>query len=65
MPLAKIGLAVPVTLVWKLVDIIGVGKTYELLFTGEAVGAETEAHLVRTQRFETQKGGGRLGLLDD
>ena len=45
MPLARIGLAVPVTLTWKLVDTIGSAKTNELLFTGEAVGAETAAHL--------------------
>ena len=45
MPLARIGLAVPVTLTWKLVDTIGAAKTNELLFTGEAVGAETAAHL--------------------
>jgi enoyl-CoA hydratase/carnithine racemase len=45
MPLARIGLAVPVTLTWKLVDTIGSGKTCELLFTGEAVGAETAAYL--------------------
>jgi enoyl-CoA hydratase/carnithine racemase len=45
MPLARIGLAVPVTLTWKLVDTIGAAKTSELLFTGEAVGAETAAHL--------------------
>ena len=44
MPLARIGLAVPVTLTWKLVDTIGAAKTNELLFTGEAVGAETAAH---------------------
>lgn len=41
MPLARIGLAVPVTLTWKLIDIVGVAKTNELLFTGEGVGAET------------------------
>jgi enoyl-CoA hydratase/carnithine racemase len=34
-----------VTLTWKLVDTIGAAKTNELLFTGEAVGAETAAHL--------------------
>src|SRR5947199_4031360 len=45
MPLARIGLAVPVTLTWKLVDTIGAAKTSELLFTGEAVGAETAATL--------------------
>ena len=45
MPLARIGLAVPVTLTWKLVDSIGAAKTNELLFTGEAVAAETAAHL--------------------
>lgn len=40
MPLARIGLAVPVTLTWKLVDAIGPAATYELLFTGDPVGAE-------------------------
>jgi enoyl-CoA hydratase/carnithine racemase len=45
MPLARIGLAVPVTLTWKLVDTIGAAKTCELLFTGEAVAAEAAAHL--------------------
>lgn len=50
MPLARIGLALPVTLTWKLVDIIGVAKTYELLFTGEAVGAETALKLGMANR---------------
>jgi len=45
MPLARIGLAVPVTLTWKLVDTIGAAKTSELLFTGEAVPAEAAVHL--------------------
>jgi len=45
MPLARIGLAVPVTLTWKLVDSIGAAKTNELLFTGEAVAAETACAL--------------------
>src|SRR5215831_9241101 len=45
MPLARIGLAVPVTLTWKLVDSIGAAKTNELLFTGEAVAAETASTL--------------------
>lgn len=40
MPLARIGIAVPVTLTWKLVDTIGAAATKELLFTGEALGAE-------------------------
>jgi len=40
MPLARLGLAVPVTLTWKLVDTIGSAATKELLFTGEAIGAE-------------------------
>jgi enoyl-CoA hydratase/carnithine racemase len=39
MPLARIGLAVPVTLTWKLIDTIGAGKTKEMLFTAEPVGA--------------------------
>src|SRR5581483_8001945 len=41
MPLARIGIAVPVGLTWKLVDAIGAGATKEMLFTGEPVGAET------------------------
>jgi enoyl-CoA hydratase/carnithine racemase len=45
MPLARIGLAVPVTLTWKLVDSIGAAKTNELLFTGEAIAAETACAL--------------------
>ncbi len=45
MPLARIGLAVPVTLTWKLVDMIGMAKTKELLFTGDAVGAEEAVRL--------------------
>src|SRR5439155_430922 len=40
MPLARIGIAVPVTLTWKLVDTIGAAATRELLFTGEALGAQ-------------------------
>jgi enoyl-CoA hydratase/carnithine racemase len=40
MPLARIGLAVPVTLTWKLVDTIGEAATKELLFTGDTVGAD-------------------------
>jgi len=40
MPLARIGIAVPVTLTWKLVETIGAAATKELLFTGEAIGAE-------------------------
>ena len=50
MPLARIGLALPVSLTWKLVDIIGVAKTNELLFTGEAVGAETALKLGMANR---------------
>lgn len=45
MPLARIGLAVPVTLTWKLVDTIGAIKTNELLFTGEAISADTALSL--------------------
>ena len=37
MPLARIGIAVPVALTWKLVDTIGPAATKELLFTGEPV----------------------------
>jgi enoyl-CoA hydratase/carnithine racemase len=40
MPLARIGLAVPVTLTWKLVETIGTPATKELLFTGDPIGAE-------------------------
>jgi len=50
MPLARIGLAVPVTLTWKLVDTIGIAKTNELLFTGEAVPAEAAVHLGMANR---------------
>jgi enoyl-CoA hydratase/carnithine racemase len=45
MPLARIGLAVPVRLVWKLVETIGQSATRELLFTGEAVDAATAHEL--------------------
>ncbi len=40
MPLARIGICVPVTLTWKLVDTIGAAATKELLFTGEAIDAQ-------------------------
>jgi len=40
MPLARIGIALPVRLTWKLVDTIGAAATKELVFTGEPVGAE-------------------------
>jgi enoyl-CoA hydratase/carnithine racemase len=40
MPLARIGIAVPVPLTWKLVETIGAAATKEMLFTGEAVDAE-------------------------
>jgi enoyl-CoA hydratase/carnithine racemase len=40
MPLARLGIAVPIALTWKLVDTIGAGATKELVFTGEALGAE-------------------------
>jgi enoyl-CoA hydratase/carnithine racemase len=39
MPLARIGISVPVALTWKLVDTIGASATKELLFTGEPLGA--------------------------
>ncbi len=45
MPLARIGLAVPVALTWKLVDMIGMAKTKEMLFTGDPVGAEEALRL--------------------
>jgi len=41
MPLARIGIAVPVPLTWKLVETIGAPATKEMLYTGEAVGAES------------------------
>jgi enoyl-CoA hydratase/carnithine racemase len=41
MPLARLGIAVPVGLTWKLVDTIGAAATKELLFTGEPLGAES------------------------
>ena len=40
MPLARIGLAVPVALTWKLVETVGAAATKELLFTGEPIGAD-------------------------
>lgn len=40
MPLARIGISVPVALTWKLVDTIGANATKELLFTGEPLGAD-------------------------
>jgi len=50
MPLARIGLAVPVTLTWKLVDTIGAASTYELLFTGDPIDAETALRLRMVNR---------------
>jgi enoyl-CoA hydratase/carnithine racemase len=41
MPLARLGIAVPIALTWKLVDTIGAAATKELLFTGEPLGAES------------------------
>jgi enoyl-CoA hydratase/carnithine racemase len=41
MPLARLGIAVPVALTWKLVDTIGAAATKELVFTGEPLGAES------------------------
>ena len=40
MPLARIGIAVPVALTWKLVDTIGAAATKALLFTGEPLDAQ-------------------------
>jgi len=40
MPLARIGIAVPVVLTWKLVDTIGAATTKEMLFTGEPLSPE-------------------------
>jgi enoyl-CoA hydratase/carnithine racemase len=45
MPLARIGIAVPIPLTWKLVDTIGPAATKEMLFTGEPVGCETALSL--------------------
>jgi enoyl-CoA hydratase/carnithine racemase len=50
MPLARIGLAVPVPLTWKLVEIIGAARTYEMLFTGEALDARTALALNMVNR---------------
>jgi enoyl-CoA hydratase/carnithine racemase len=50
MPVARLGLAVPVTLNWKLVDTIGAAATKELLFTGEPVGAATALALGMVNR---------------
>jgi enoyl-CoA hydratase/carnithine racemase len=50
MPLARIGLAVPITLTWKLVDTIGFGKTKEILFTGEAIDAHAALGLGMVNR---------------
>src|SRR5215475_12008770 len=40
MPLARIGIAVPVALTWKLVDTIGAAATKALLFTGDPLDAQ-------------------------
>jgi enoyl-CoA hydratase/carnithine racemase len=45
MPLARIGIAVPIALTWKLVDAIGAAATRELLFTGDTLGAEAAREL--------------------
>lgn len=45
MPLARIGIAVPVALTWKLVDTIGANATKELLFTGEPLRAQAALDL--------------------
>lgn len=50
MPLARIGIAVPVTLTWKLVDSIGAAATKEMLFTGEPIGAEAALALGMVNR---------------
>jgi len=50
LPVARIGLAVPVMLTWKLVDTIGAAKTCELIFTGEAVAAEAARDLGMANR---------------
>ncbi len=51
MPLARIGIAVPVALTWKLVDTIGAAATKELLFTGDPIGAETALSLGLVNRI--------------
>jgi len=51
MPLARIGLAVPVALTWKLVDMIGMARTKEMLFTGDAIGAEQAVQLGLANRL--------------
>jgi enoyl-CoA hydratase/carnithine racemase len=56
MPLARIGIAVPVTLTWKLVDTIGAAATKELLFTGEALGAEAALALGIVNRVAPASG---------
>jgi enoyl-CoA hydratase/carnithine racemase len=56
MPLARIGLAVPVTLTWKLVDTIGAAATRELLFTGRAVAASEARALGLVNRVEPAAG---------
>ncbi len=40
MPLARLGISVPIALTWKLVDTIGEAATKEMLFTGEPVAAD-------------------------
>jgi enoyl-CoA hydratase/carnithine racemase len=50
MPLARIGIAVPIALTWKLVDAIGAAATKEMLFTGEPIGCETALSLGMVNR---------------
>lgn len=50
LPVARFGLAVPVLLTWKLVDTIGAAKACELIFTGEAIAAETAHDLGMANR---------------
>src|ERR671937_648683 len=65
MPLARIGIAVPVTLTWKLVDTIGAAATKELLFTGDAVAAEAALALGLVNRVvasaDLERAVGELG----
>jgi enoyl-CoA hydratase/carnithine racemase len=62
MPLARIGIAVPVALTWKLVDTIGAAATKELLFTGDPVGAETALALGLVNRVVATADLGRAAV---
>jgi enoyl-CoA hydratase/carnithine racemase len=51
MPLAKLGLAIPLPLVQKLLDAIGTAHTRELLFTGEKLDGERALALRMVNRL--------------